>query len=156
MSFSGRTDSVLLRASTFASGEKPEMFKRLIVCPIAIFLALGSGVPLFGRGLVWRFLGDARIQGGQDHDRIQVDGQQGPFRAVQVRVSGDDFFCQRIVVNYGDGASEELAIGGRISTEGRDRIIDFKGGAHMLESVEFWYFKESWEHAPHVTLYGTR
>jgi hypothetical protein len=136
--------------------EKPEMFKRLIVCSIAMFLALGCGMPLFCRGLVWRFLGDARIRGGQDHDKIQVDGQQGPFRAVQLRVSGDDFFCQRIVVNYRDAASEELAVGGRISTEGRDRIIDFKGGAHMLKSVELWYFKESWEHAPHVTLYGTR
>lgn len=132
------------------------MLKKLIVGSIVTLLALGPDTALFSRGLVWRFLGEARIRGGQDHDRIQVDDQQGPFRAVQLRVGGDDFFCQRIVVNYTDGETEELPIGGRISSEGRDRIIDFNGGAHMLKSVEFWYFKESWEHAPHITLYGTR
>jgi len=132
------------------------MLKRLVVCGIVMLLGLGSGAALFGRGLEWRFLGDARIRGGQDHDRIQIDGRQGPFRAVQVRVRGDEFFCQRIVVNYSDGTFEELSIGGRISAGGRDRIIDLKGEAHLLKSVDFWYFKGSWEHAPHVTLYGTR
>jgi hypothetical protein len=121
-----------------------------------MFLALGSSMPLYCHGLVWRFLGDTRIRAGQDHEKIQVDGQQGLFRAVQLRVSGDDFFCQKLVVNYGDGSSEELAIGGRISVEGGNRIVDFNGRSHVLKSVEFWYFREAWEHAPHVTLYGTR
>ena len=132
------------------------MPKKQIVCAIAMFLALGSSMPLNCSGRVWRFLGDKRIHAGQDHEKIQVDGQQEPFRAVQLRVRGDDFFCQKLVVNYGDGSSEELAIGARISAEGRDRIIDFNGGAHVLKSVEFWYFREAWEHAPHVTLYGSR
>jgi len=132
------------------------MLKRQTACSVAVLLALVLAAPIFSRGVVWRFLGDARIHGGQDHDRIQVDGQQGPFRAVQLRVSGDNFFCQRIIVNYSDGASEELTVGGRISSEGRDRIIDFKDGAHLLKSVELWYFKQPWERDPHVTLYGTR
>ena len=113
-------------------------------------------MPTYCRGLVWRFLGDTGIRASQDHEKIQVDGRQEPFRAVQLRVRGDNFFCQKVVVNYGDGSFEELAIGGRISAEGSDRIIDFSGGAHVLKSVEFWYFREPWEHAPHVTLYGTR
>lgn len=132
------------------------MLKRQIACAIATFLVLGSSMPLYCHGLVWRFLGDTRIGAGQDHEKIQIDGQQGPFRAVQLRLSGDDFFCQKVVVNYGDGSSEELAIGGRLSAEGRDRIVDFSGGAHVLKSVEFWYFREPWDHAPHVTLYGSR
>jgi hypothetical protein len=133
--------------------------KKLIVGSFAVFLtllALVSGAPLSAHGLTWRFLGDTRIRGGQDHDRIQVDGQQGPFRAVQLRVTGDDFFCEKLVVNYADGASEELSIGDRISVEGKARIIDFKSGVHVVKSVEFWYFKQPWEHAPRVSLYGTR
>jgi len=132
------------------------MSKRQIVRAIAMFLALGSGIPLCGHGLVWRFLGDTHIRASRDHEKIQITGQQAAFRAVQLRVTGDDFFCQRVIVNYGDGSSEELAIGGRISAEGKDRIIDFNGGAHVLKSIEFWYFREPWEHTPHVTLYGTR
>jgi hypothetical protein len=132
------------------------MLKRHFLCSIAMILALPSSIPLYCHGRAWRFLGDTHIRAGQDYEKIQVDGQQGPFRAVQLRVSGDDFFCQRLVVNYGDGSSEELAIGGRMSAEGRDRVIDFNGGARVLTSVEFWYFRESWEHAPHVTLYGSR
>lgn len=132
------------------------MLKRQMVSAIAMFLALGSGFPIYCHGLLWRFLGDTRIRAGQDHEKLQIAGQQGAFRAVQLRMSGDDFFCQKLVVNYGDGSSEELPIGGRISAEGRDRVIDFGGGAHVLKSIEFWYFRESWEHAPHVTLYGTR
>jgi hypothetical protein len=131
------------------------MLKKQMVGSVAVFLALVSSVPVSARGLTWRFLGDTQIRGGQDHDKIQVDGQQGPFRAVQLRVAGDDFFCQRLVVNYADGASEELAIGDRISVEGKARIIDLKGGAHVVKSVEFWYFRQPWEHAPLVTLYGT-
>jgi len=131
------------------------MRKRWIVCLIAMFLALGSSAPLSSHGLLWRFLGDTRI-GGQDHDRIQVDGSHGPFRAVQLRVNGDAIYCQKLVVNYSDGASEELIIGDRMAGGGVARVIDFKGGARVLKSVEFWYFKEPWEHAPRVTLYGTR
>ena len=131
------------------------MHKRWIVCSIAMFLALGSRAPVSSHGLLWRFLGDMRI-GGQDHDGIQVDGSQGPFRAVQLRVSGDAIFCQKVVVNYSDGAREELIIGDRMAGGGSVRVIDFKGGARALKSVEFWYFKERWEHPPHLTLYGTR
>jgi len=131
------------------------MRKRQIVRAISMFLALGSVMPLYCHGLVWRFLGDAGIRASQDHEKIQIVGRQELFRAVQLRVRGDNFFCQKVVVNYGDGSFEELAIGGRISAGGSDRVIDFSGGAHVLESVEFWYFREPWEHAPHVTLYGT-
>ena len=132
------------------------MRKRQIVCATAAFLAIGSIMPIYCRGLVWRFLGDTGMRVSQDHEKIQVDSRQEPFRAVRLRVRGDNFFCQKVVVNYGDGSFEELTIGGRISVEGSDRIIDFSGGAHVLKSVEFWYFREPWEHAPHVTLYGTR
>jgi hypothetical protein len=131
------------------------MRKRRIVCSIAMFLALASSAQVFCHGVLWRFLGDTRIV-GEDHDRIQVGGSQGPFRAVQLRVSGDAIFCQKLVVNYSDGTSEELVIGDRMSGGGSARVIDFKGRARILKSIEFWYFKEPWEHIPRVTVYGTR
>lgn len=131
------------------------MLKRRIALLIPIFLALVSSAPLSSHGLLWHFLGDTRIA-GQDHDKIQVDGSQGPFRAVQLRVDGDAIFCQRLVLNYGDGASEEMVIGDRIAGGGNARVIELKGGTRTLKSVEFWYFSEPWEHTPRLTLYGTR
>ena len=127
-----------------------------MVCFMAMFLAFGLGKPLNAHGLLWQFLGDTRIGGGRDHDQIEIGRQQGPFRAVQLRVSGDAIFCQRLVVNYDNGTSQVLTIGDRISSEGRARIIDLTGEAPVLRSIEFWYFKEPWQHAPRVSLYGTR
>jgi hypothetical protein len=132
------------------------MLTRKCIGSVALFLALAFSLPLYAHGLIWRFLGDTRIGGSHDHDKIQVDSRQGPFRAVQLRVSGDPVFCQRLVVNYSNGTSEELAIGDRISSQGSARIIDLAGEARVLKSVEFWYFRESWEHTPRISLYGTR
>ena len=112
-----------------------------------------------------------RVEAGAEHlvaptprEQHAIDYLMGIVRhegkpvrlACQLRVTGDDFFCQRLVVNYADGVSEELAIGDRISVLGGARIIDFKGGTHVVRSVEFWYFRQPWQHAPLVTLYGTR
>ena len=133
------------------------MLKRqLLRCSIALFLAFASSMTLSAHGIVWRFLGGTRIGKGQDHERIRIDDQQGPFRAVQLRVRGDAIFCQRVVVTYRNGSSEVLAIGGRLSSEGNTRIIDLAGEGRTLQSVELWYFSEPWENAPHVILYGTR
>ena len=131
------------------------MQKKPVSWWIAVLLVFAVTVPVYGEGVVWRFLGDTHIDGARDHDKIQV-GEQGTFRAVQLRVSGDPIFCQRVVVNFGNGTSKELAIGGRISSEGKANIIDLTGEPRALKSVELWYFKEPWAHYPRVSLYGTR
>jgi len=122
---------------------------------LAVLLVFAFTIPVYGEGITWRFLGDTHIDGAQDHDKIQVGGH-GSFRAVQLRVNGDPLFCQRVVVNFGNGTTEEMAIGDRISSEGKAHIIDLTGEPRVLESVELWYFKESWQQRPRVSLYGTR
>src|ERR1700730_5153784 len=51
----------------------------------------------------WDFLGDAHVDGGQDHDNIHVGRHDGKFRAIQLRVSGG-------AVYFGNGPAEELVI----------------------------------------------
>jgi len=131
------------------------MLRRGFVCTLAVFLAFTFNKSLCAHGLVWRFLGNAHIGATKDHDKIQVGGRQGEFRAVQLRVTGDAIFCQRVVLNYVNGTSDERAIGARIAPEGRS-IIDLTGEPRVLESVELWYFSEPWAHRPNVSLYGTR
>jgi hypothetical protein len=130
------------------------MLKKQVMLALVMFLALVFDTSLYARGLVWNFLGDTDIDGAKEHERIRVGLRHGPFRAVQLRVS-EPIFLQRVVVYYVNGTSEELVIGGRVSPEGRNRVIDLTGEDRALESVELWYFKEKWEHRPQVILYGT-
>jgi len=132
------------------------MPNRRAIWPIAVFLAVTFTTSLYARGLMWSFLAETYIDGVHDHDKIQVSGRHEQFRAVQLRLSGDAIFLQRVVVRYTNGASEELAIGHRIFPEGRDQIMDLGGDPGVLESVELWYFQEPWVHHPRVRLYGSR
>ena len=123
---------------------------QLLVC----LAGFASAISLPARGQVWDFLGDKQIDRTQDHDRIQVTRRTGTFHVLQLRVS-DPIFFDRVVVHFGDGTSEELALRGRIWPGGGNHIIGLTGQRRMVESVELWYYKEPWEHQPRVILYGS-
>jgi hypothetical protein len=131
------------------------MLRKRIVQPLACFLALACAISLPAQGQVWDFLGVTKIDGTRDHDKIQVTRRNGVFQAIQLRVTGDAIFFDRVVVHFGDGTTEAQAIQGRIWPDGRNHIIDFSGERRVVESVEVWYYKEAWEHSPRVMLYGS-
>ena len=120
--------------------------------PIAALLALALTGSLHARGQFWDFLGSAQVDGSGDHGRIQIARHNRVFRTVQLRVSGDAIFLDRLVVHFGDGISQESVISGRL-LGGSNFVIELHG-EHALESVELWYFKEPWGHTPKVSLYG--
>jgi len=125
-------------------------FAPLLVC----LLGFAGTIFLPARGQVWDFLGDKQIDGTRDHDRIQVTRRNGTFHALQLRVS-DAIFFDRVVVHFGDGTSEELALRGRIWPGGENHIIGLFGERRRVESVELWYYKEPWKRQPRVILYGS-
>lgn len=131
------------------------MPKKRIVWLLACLLGIGSTISLHARGQVWDFLGDRQIDGNRDHDRIQVTRRNSVFHAIQLRVSGDAIFVDRVVVHFRDGTSEQLAVQDRIWPGGGNHTIDLSGERPVVESVELWYYKESWRHNPKVTLYGS-
>ena len=104
----------------------------------------------------WTYLGNAHVDGGQDHDNIRVGRGDGRFRAIQLRVSGGAINFERVIVHYGNGSQEELAIRSQIPSGGRTRPIDLPGERRVIESVELWYGKASWHRRPKVDLYGLR
>jgi hypothetical protein len=130
------------------------MLRKRIAWLLVFLVGFASTISLPARGQVWDFLGDKQIDRTQDHDRIQVTRRTGTFHALQLRVS-DAIFFDRVVVHFGDGTSEELALRGRIWPGGENRIIGLSGERRMVESVELWYYKEPWEHQPRVILYGS-
>ena len=104
----------------------------------------------------WAYLGSAHVDGSADHDVIRVGESDGRFRAIQLRVSGGAIEFGRVVVHFGNGTSEELAIRERIPDGGITRAIDLPGDRRIIESLELWYSKERWERRPKVSLYGIR
>jgi hypothetical protein len=119
------------------------------------FLILAFATSLFARGLFWDFLGYTQVDSSQDHGRIQITRRDVHFRTIQLRVSGDAIFFDRLVVRFDDGSSQELMVSDRISPGGRNYLIDLLS-ERSLESVELWYYKEPRVHNPRVSLYGVR
>jgi hypothetical protein len=122
--------------------------------PVAGLLALAFATSLFAHGQFLDFLGYTQIDRSQDHGRIQISRRDRLFRTIQLRVSGEAIFFDRLVVHFANGTSQEFIVSGRISPEGRNYVIDLPGERRPLESVELWYYKEPWGHDPSVSLYG--
>jgi hypothetical protein len=123
--------------------------------PIVGLLALALSTSLAARGQFWDFLGSTQVDSSQDHGRIQITRRDVHFRTIQLRVSGEAIFFDRLVVHFDDGTSEERVVSDRILPGGRSYVTDLLG-ERSLESVELWYYKEPRGHNPRVTLYGVR
>lgn len=121
----------------------------------AWFLVISSIISLPAHALTWNFLGNKKIDGTRDHEKLEIRRHTGAFRAIQLRVTGEAIFFDRIVVHFEDGKSEELAVGSRIGPDGSAKVIALSGESRAVESVELWYYTERWESNPTVTLYGS-
>jgi hypothetical protein len=145
--------------------EKKNMNKTKYVWLAGLVMCLMVGASLYGqdrdrddrdyRGR-WAHLGNAHVDGQQDHDNIRVGIQDGRFRAIQLRVSGGAINFERVIVHFGNGSQEELVVRQRIPAGGRTRPIDLPGERRVIQSVELWYSKDSWHRRPRVDLYGIR
>jgi hypothetical protein len=70
-------------------------------------------------------------------------------------VSGGAIRFDRVIVRYGNGSQEELAVRDLIPAGGQTRIIDLPGDRRIIRSVDLWYGKATWRRRPKV-LYGVR
>ena len=91
------------------------MLPKLSRATLAGLLVLALATSLFARGQFWDFLGYTQVDGGQDHGRIQITRRSGPFHTIQLRVTGDAIFFDRLIVNFSNGTSKEFVVRGRIS-----------------------------------------
>jgi hypothetical protein len=123
---------------------------------LAALLILVFACTLSGHGQFWDFLGYTQLDGNEDHSRIQIARRDRFFGTIQLRVSGEPIFFDRVVVHFGNDSSKELFVSGRISPGGRDYTVELPGERRALESVELWYYRESWGRNPKVSLYGMR
>jgi hypothetical protein len=130
------------------------VLKKTVLSTVGILLILMFSASLYAQRV--DYLGDAHVDGGQDHDSIHVGRHDGRFRAIQLRVSGGAIYFERVIVHFENGTQEELVIRDRIPSGGMTRAIDLPGDRRVIQSVEMWYGKDRWEHRPKVSLYGIR
>ena len=130
------------------------MLPKLSRPTLAGLLVLAFATSGFARGQFWDFLGYTQVDGAQDHGRILVTRRSGLFHTIQLRVSGDAIFFDRLIVHFSNGTSKEFVVSGRISPEGKYYVMDLSGEDRILESVELRYYKQAWGHIPRVSLYG--
>ena len=127
------------------------MIRKRALPAIAGLLALVFATPLIARGRFWDYLGYTQVDSSKDHGSIQISRRDIHFHTIQLRVSGEAIFLDRLVVHFADGSLQELMASDQISPGGRN--YDLLDG-HFLESVELWYYKEPRAHNPRVSLYG--
>jgi hypothetical protein len=132
------------------------MLRKHVVMAVGLLLALAFSASAYAQYGRWDRLGEAHVDGEQDHDTIHVGRHDGRFRAIQLRVTGGEIFFERVLVRYGNGQTEELVIRDRIPSGGQTRAIDLPGERRVIESVDLWYGKARWEHRPKVILFGLR
>jgi hypothetical protein len=122
---------------------------------IALFFSLGN--PSFAQpGQGWAYLGDAHVDGAQDHDKIKVGTSKGSFKAIRLKVEDAAIEFDRVVVHYGNGSSVPIQIRSKIAAGEQTRVIDLPGDQRIIEEVEFWYARGNPGNPqkPHVVLWG--
>src|ERR1044071_6965499 len=102
--------------------------------------AVAQRRPYGGGGGRWQYLGQAHVDGANDHDRITVD-DAGAFRALQIEVRDAPIEFQRVVVHFENGGDHEVEVRDRVRAGQRTRVIDLPGDRRRIRSVEFWYGK---------------
>ena len=73
------------------------MLKRIALASIALLFAFALSTTRT-RAQGWGYLGEAHVDGGQDHDSIHVGRHDGRFRAIQLRVEGGEVFFERVAL----------------------------------------------------------
>src|ERR1700760_2282405 len=97
-----RSPQSSLAVATQTTRMERTMIKRNSVWLLSLLVALFFSVSLHAQGGRWERLGDAHVDGHNDHDNIHVGRSDGKFRAVQLRVSGGAIDFQRVIVHFGD------------------------------------------------------
>jgi hypothetical protein len=131
------------------------MLKKQVPWVLAALFVLASMSPV-AHAKHWILLGTAHVDKAEDHKTIHVGGGAGQFHAIQLRVNLGPVEFQRVVVHFGDGGQEELAVTERLRSGGKTRALELPGERRTIDSVELRYSKENLDTRPEVSLYGAR
>lgn len=87
----------------------------------------------------WVELGCRSVGFNVDRDVIRVGRREGSFRAIRMRVRGNDIFMYDLKVVYGNGAPDDIPLRMDIRAGSNTRAIDLKGARRIIQRIEMVY-----------------
>lgn len=103
----------------------------------------------------WELLGSQKVGFIKDRDIIRVGRQEGRFRAIKVRVRGNDIELLDLKVIYANGQPDDLPVRQFIKQGGETRAIDLKGARRAIQEVHMVYkSRPSFKGQATVEVYG--
>ncbi len=115
---------------------------------VLFFLALANGlyagVVVSGENVdkvleEWQILGVKKVNYGLDRDEIYVTARDGLFSKVRLKVRNAPVNLHKMVIYYGNGSTQSVAIKKNFGRGGVSRIIDLDGGKRVIKKVVLWY-----------------
>jgi hypothetical protein len=124
---------------------------------LSIFLSVLLSALTFTVSAQWTHLGSAKVHGHADHDEIVVTALEGDFSAIRLAVENEGIHFEKVVVHFGNGKKQELAIRDFIPAGGETRALDLPGRDRVINKVTLYYKgNAATERKGKVVLYGRR
>ena len=87
----------------------------------------------------WEKLGSRKVNFQGERDEIVVTGQKGSFTALKLKVNNNGINIRKMIVHFGNGQKQDVALRQNIPAGGESRVIDLKGGKRVIHKVVFYY-----------------
>jgi hypothetical protein len=100
-------------------------------------LAVVAGGPPVGA--TWANLGCRSVGFRIDRDVVQVAPRPDGYRAIRLRVRGNEIFIVDLKVVYGNGAPDDIPVKALIRPGTTSGLLDLKGGNRQINRVEMIY-----------------
>lgn len=118
---------------------KPNFRGQAVVCAEGLAVAAAGPGPGPGPARAWVTLGCRRVGFNVDRDVIPVGRREGTFRAIRLRVTGNDIFMIDLKVVYGNGAPDDIPVRAALRAGASSGPLDLKGGGRLIQRVEMIY-----------------
>lgn len=87
----------------------------------------------------WRSIGSRSVGLRGDHDVIPVTTAEGSFDRIRLRVAKNGVQIRRLVVHFGNGRTQEIALTKYIAPGQSTRAVDLLGDERVINRIELWY-----------------
>lgn len=105
----------------------------------------------------WRVLGSRSVTHNADHDKLEVTGVHDSYRKLKLKVTESPLNMQKMVVDYDNGAPENIELRQNIAKGGESRVIDLRGGKRKIKAIHFWYDTKGFLNGKaNVTVFGMK
>jgi hypothetical protein len=106
---------------------------------ILVILICTSVVGAAERRGRWQLLGEQEVEFKNDHDRIDVKRNAGPFRQLRIDVRDAPIEIREMVVTFADGKTFKPKIRAHFAEGRGSHVIDLPGNRRLIDAVDFVY-----------------